>query len=77
MGVSILSYNGQVQFGMITDIKLVDDPDDIIDRFAGEFEKLLLTTLMEPWDETRTPAEVEATLSAYVERAQRAETSAE
>ena len=46
MGVSILTYNGQVQFGLITDAALVPDPDAIIGRFAGEFEKLLLHVLM-------------------------------
>lgn len=51
MGLSILSYGGGVQFGLITDRKLCPDPDKIIDRFAPEFEKLLLTTLMLPWGE--------------------------
>ena len=49
MGVSILSYAGQVQFGLITDRGLCPDPERIIDRFATEFEKLLLTTLLAPW----------------------------
>jgi diacylglycerol O-acyltransferase len=50
MGVSILSYGGGVQFGLITDRKLCPDPQQIIDRFGDEFEKLLLLTLMLPWD---------------------------
>jgi len=49
MGVSILSYGGGVQFGLITDHKLCPDPQDIIDRFQPEFDKLLLVTLMLPW----------------------------
>ena len=49
MGVSILSYNGKVQFGLITDEKLVPDPDNIIKRFGDEFEKLVLATLMGPY----------------------------
>jgi diacylglycerol O-acyltransferase len=49
MGVSILSYNGKVQFGLITDEGLVPDPENIIDRFADEFEKLVLATLMGPY----------------------------
>jgi WS/DGAT/MGAT family acyltransferase len=49
MGVSILSYAGQVQFGLIADRTLVPDPEDIIARFAPEFEKLVLTALMAPW----------------------------
>lgn len=50
IGVSILSYNGGVQFGIVTDDALVRDPDDIIERFAPEFEKLVLTALMAAWD---------------------------
>ena len=49
VGLSILSYGGGVQFGLITDEKLCPDPDDIINRFASEFEKLLLVALMLPW----------------------------
>ena len=49
MGVSILSYGGGVQFGLITDRKLCPEPQQIIDRFAPEFEKLLMLTLMLPW----------------------------
>ena len=51
MGVSILSYGGGVQFGLITDKQLCPDPQAIIDRFAPEFEKLLMLTLMLPWGE--------------------------
>jgi WS/DGAT/MGAT family acyltransferase len=50
MGVSILTYDGQVQFGLVTDKKLVPDPEAIIARFAPEFEKLVLMTLMGPWE---------------------------
>jgi diacylglycerol O-acyltransferase len=46
IGVSILSYNGGVQFGIITDDALVQDPEAIIQRFAPEFEKLVLLALM-------------------------------
>ena len=49
MGVSILSYGGGVQFGLITDSKLCPDPENIIARFGPEFEKLLMVTLMLPW----------------------------
>lgn len=49
MGVSIFSYNGRVHFGLITDTKLVKDPDTIIRRFKLEFEKILLTVMMQPW----------------------------
>ncbi|HJV63975.1 MAG TPA: wax ester/triacylglycerol synthase family O-acyltransferase [Albitalea sp.] len=51
VGVSILSYGGGVQFGLITDEHLCPDPQHIIDRFEPEFEKLLMVTLMLPWGE--------------------------
>jgi len=50
VGVSILSYAGGVQFGLITDAKLCPDPRAIIERFQPEFDKLLLVTLMLPWE---------------------------
>lgn len=50
IGVSILSYNGGVQFGIVTDDALVRDPDNIINRFAPEFEKLVMLALMGDWD---------------------------
>lgn len=49
MGVSILTYDGAVQFGLITDRGLVPDPGGVIAHFAPEFEKLVLTTLLAPW----------------------------
>ena len=41
LGVSILSYNGQVWMGTITDAGLVPEPDAIIDAFHTEFDELL------------------------------------
>jgi len=49
IGVSILSYAGGVQFGLITDERLCPEPQLIIDLFEPEFEKLLLLSLMLPW----------------------------
>ncbi|MBL8326433.1 MAG: wax ester/triacylglycerol synthase family O-acyltransferase [Rubrivivax sp.] len=49
MGVSILSYGGGVQFGLITDDKLCPEPQQVIERFEPEFEKLLLVAMMLPW----------------------------
>jgi hypothetical protein len=49
MGVSILSYAGGVQFGLITDDVLCPEPDAIIAGFRPEFEKLLTLALMLPW----------------------------
>jgi diacylglycerol O-acyltransferase / wax synthase len=51
LGVSILSYGGGVQFGVITDTLLCPDPQKIIDQFEPEFAKLSLVTLMLPWGE--------------------------
>jgi WS/DGAT/MGAT family acyltransferase len=52
VGVSVLSYGGGVQFGLITDKKLCAHPQQIIDRFEPEFEKLLLTMMMLPWGDS-------------------------
>ena len=51
LGVSILSYGGGVQFGVITDTGLCPDPQAIIDAFMPEVEQLLALTLMLPWGE--------------------------
>jgi len=55
MGVSILSYDGRIQFGVITDAGLVPDPDAIVGRFADEFNKLMWVTLMSPWGDPAAP----------------------
>ena len=49
MGLSILTYNGKVQFGLITDAGLVPDPENVINKFGEEFEKLVMQTLMGPY----------------------------
>lgn len=54
LGVSILSYNGNVHFGLIADAKLMPDPDAVIQRFIPEFEKLLYIALMNNWGEERS-----------------------
>ncbi|WP_341908028.1 wax ester/triacylglycerol synthase family O-acyltransferase [Polaromonas sp. YR568] len=51
LGVSILSYGGGVQFGVITDTALCPEPQRIIDEFVPEFAKLSIVTLMLPWGE--------------------------
>ena len=48
IGVSILSYAGGVQFGVISDTALCPDPQAIIDGFAPEFERLVLALAMLP-----------------------------
>ena len=52
VGVSILSYGGGVQFGLITDEALCADPQAIVDAFEPEFDKLLLLSMMLPWGES-------------------------
>ena len=41
MGVSILSYNGQVWLGIATNAGLVPDPEKILDGFYAEFEEMV------------------------------------
>jgi len=50
MGVSILSYGGGVQFGLITDAQMCPDPDEIVQRFGPEFDQLLYLAMMLPWE---------------------------
>jgi WS/DGAT/MGAT family acyltransferase len=40
IGVSVLTYAGQVHIGMIADRNLVSDPRRVVDLFAPEFERL-------------------------------------
>jgi WS/DGAT/MGAT family acyltransferase len=63
MGVSIITYAGEVQFGLITDRSLCPDPEHVIERFAPEFEKLVLATLMAPWPWQEAPT------AAWIEQA--------
>jgi WS/DGAT/MGAT family acyltransferase len=49
LGVSILSYDGNVRFGVVADRGLCPDPERISARFGDEFEKVVLATLMSPW----------------------------
>ncbi len=66
IGVSILSYDGKVQLGLISDKGIVDDPERIVGRFAAEFEKLLLLVLMEPWSRLGDPGAVEEALTESI-----------
>lgn len=59
IGVSILSYDGAVQFGVVADRHLCPDPGHLIERFAPEFEKLILATLLAPWP-WATPPDAQA-----------------
>lgn len=51
MGVSILSYNQKVFFGVMADRKIVPDPKSIIENFGPELERLLKLCMMMPLDE--------------------------
>lgn len=51
MGISILTYAGKADFGVVTDVKRVPHPDVIVSRFIDEFETLLYSALMMPWEE--------------------------
>ncbi len=67
IGLSIMSYRGQVHFGLISDARLIPDPDAVIRRFAGEFEKLLYLALMGNWDATLDAAGACAMLEVSTE----------
>lgn len=59
IGAGILSYNGRVQFGLITDRSMVEDPEAIVARCAAEFSKLLWLVLLEPPERLSDPLAVE------------------
>jgi hypothetical protein len=62
IGVSILSYNDNVQFSLITDRHFVPDPETIAPLFAAEVDKMMLALLMLDWDQPIDPALVEQQL---------------
>jgi diacylglycerol O-acyltransferase len=49
LGISILSYAGSVQFGLIADALRVPDPDEVTARFREEFERVVLAALLGPY----------------------------
>jgi WS/DGAT/MGAT family acyltransferase len=56
VGLSILSYAGGVQVGLITDEARCNDPQAVVEAFSAQFERLLLLTLMLPCvDELEMP----------------------
>ncbi|MEX2497266.1 MAG: wax ester/triacylglycerol synthase family O-acyltransferase [Wenzhouxiangellaceae bacterium] len=68
MGISILSYNEQVFCGVITDNKLVPDPEGLVENFSIEFENLLHLVMMLGPDVDRSPEEAENHLQVWLER---------
>lgn len=51
IGISIMSYQGRVHFGLIADGRLMPDPDAVIQRFGPEFEKLLYLAMLGDWED--------------------------
>jgi WS/DGAT/MGAT family acyltransferase len=70
IGVSILSYAGQVSFGLIADVQRVPRPADVTAHFTAEFNTLLLRALMMPWRDE--PGAHGGRKRHHVARAQRA-----
>ncbi|MCJ0824880.1 wax ester/triacylglycerol synthase family O-acyltransferase [Luteimonas sp. 50] len=66
VGLSILSYNGRVHFGLIADARLIPDPDAVARRFGAEFDKLLYLALMGDWERSLDADAADALLSAGV-----------
>jgi len=62
LGISILSYNNRVHFGLIADARLIPDPDAVIRRFRPEFDKLLYLALMSNWERELDSVDAEALL---------------
>jgi WS/DGAT/MGAT family acyltransferase len=56
LGISLLSYAGQLNFGVAADVRRVPDPAAITRLFSAQFEALLLAALMLPWPGDPTPA---------------------
>lgn len=63
IGAAILSYAGRVQFGLLSDRALVDDPEWIVHRCADEFATLLWLVLLEPPQRLADPLAVERSLA--------------
>lgn len=65
LGASILSYNGEVHFGLMADRKRVAEPASVVNHFRNEFEKLLYIALMEDWSTPFGHDDAEATLEHF------------
>jgi diacylglycerol O-acyltransferase / wax synthase len=62
LGLSILSYDNRVHFGLIGDGRLVPDPDAVAQRFLPQFETLLYLALMGDWQHHLESTDAEAML---------------
>lgn len=68
VGMSIMSYNGHVHFGLLADARLIPDPDRVIQHFREEFDKLLYLSLMSDWDLRLDAASADALLPVDIRR---------
>lgn len=68
VGISILSYNGTVQFGAITDLRFVPDPDHLVAEFLPEVDKLAKALLKNPREAKGEPGLVAKGLAFLAER---------
>lgn len=66
MGISILSYNDKVYCGLMTDRRLVPEPQEVVDRFRAEFEKLLYLTLLMDAETIADESAVEAVMHEFI-----------
>ena len=55
LGISVLTYAGEVQFGIIADRGLIPAPHAIVDGFAAEFERLVILTVLGAMHLRRAP----------------------
>ena len=46
IGVSMLSYSGQMQFGVMADRQLIPHPAEVVNELAAEFERLVFLLLL-------------------------------
>lgn len=69
VGISVLSYNDTVQFGVVADQAVCARPEEVVAGFAPEFERLLMCLAMLPGgaidDCERDSALVESLLAEY------------
>jgi WS/DGAT/MGAT family acyltransferase len=56
MGISILSYAGEVRLGVSTDALLVPDPESIVEQFTAEYAALSALARPEPKRSAKRPA---------------------
>ncbi len=45
LGISMMSYNGNIYVGVASDAGLIPDPDSIINGFYMEYDDLLAMTI--------------------------------